>query len=83
MAKIKIVYDTTTSALDVFVGKKKAEGVYSIFIHKDIENLYKFTVDLFTEESLFIFKDKDVTKQNNDMLMLSKIKGYFELQEKK
>jgi hypothetical protein len=40
-------------------------------------------VDLFTEEGLFIFRDKDVTKQNNDMLMLSKLKGYFELQEKK
>jgi hypothetical protein len=83
MAKIKIVYDTNTSSLDVFVGKKRADGVYSIFIHKDIENLYKFTVDLFTEEGFFIFKDKDVTKQNNDMLNLSKIKTYFELQEKK
>lgn len=83
MAKIKIIYDTNTSKIEVLVGKIKTDDVYAVFIHKDIENLYNFTLDLFTDSGVFIFKNSDVKKENNESIIFNKTMSYFDSKEVK
>lgn len=74
MAKIKISYDTETSEIEVFIGKKKAEGIYCAFLHKDIENDYKFTLNLFSEGSgLLKVRNGKIEEEQSSFMLLKKI----------
>jgi len=80
MPKIKIVYDTETSDVEVYMGKKKVNDIYAVFLHQDIENSYKFTLQLFSvDDGILKFKNADVEKEVDSVLFLNKIINYFNL----
>lgn len=80
MPKIKIVYDTETSDVEVYMGKNKVDDIYAVFLHQDIENSYKFTLQLFSvDDGILKFKNADVEKEVDSVLFLNKIINYFNL----
>jgi hypothetical protein len=80
MPKIKIVYDTETSDVEVYMGKKRVDDIYAVFLHQDIENSYKFTLQLFSvDDGILKFKNADVEKEVDSVLFLNKIINYFNL----
>ena len=84
MPKIKVIYDTETSDVEVYMGKKKVDDIYAVFLHQDIENSYRFTLQLFSvDDGILKFKNADVEKEIDNVLFLSKITNYFNLGENK
>jgi hypothetical protein len=84
MAKIKIIYDIKTSNVEVYIGRKKVDDVYGAFLHQDIENSYRFTLQLFSDQDgILKFKNSKVEKEPQNFLFLKKICNYFGLGESK
>ena len=80
MAKVIIEFDTATTNAIIKIGKKKIDDFHAVFLHRDLLNSMKFTLQVFTQEGIANFKDGEIQIDNHQQLLLNKILGYFKME---
>lgn len=83
MGKIIVDYDIKTAKVEFYINNFKIEDVFSIFLHRDITNGYKYTLEIVSDEGRTTIKNGEVKSDKNANLFIEKFLSLFENMEQK
>ncbi len=81
MGKIIVDYDISSSKLEFYINNIKVEDVFSVLLHRDMTNSYKYTVEIISDEGRTTVKNGNVESSKNDKEFLEKFLSYFRSDE--
>lgn len=78
MGKIIIDFDIKNSNVEFYINNIKVEDIFSMFLHRDLTNSYKYTMEIISDEGRTIIKNGNVESDKNNRVFIEKFLSYFE-----
>lgn len=78
MGKIVIDYDIKSSSVKFYINNIEVNDIFSILIHRDITNSYKYTVDIVSDEGRTVVKNGNFESDKQNNIFIEKFLSYFE-----
>lgn len=81
MNKVVLNYDIKNSAVKIFINNIEVKDIFSIFMHRDITNSFKYTFEIVSDEGRVVLKNGKVISNKNNDVFVEKFLSYFRSEE--